>query len=268
MTNIMDPYSQSSSVYNTYVQNGNIDATLNFIIPVYENMGEYYKKPTKYTTQDGELYYADVIKQTGARDYTTFDSPVVYSVQKDEIVVMINRECVFSEGIYWDRVMLENGWNVYVESEDFKPCKGKEIEKQEETVLIEETNKTITVTPPVEIGKVIEKLKISNYNILYSSGKEVPKDNKTLCTGYKLNVLKEDNKTVEKTYTLIKVGDVNGDGKLLATDSLAILKHSIDEIKLEGVYLQAADVRKDGKILAVDALLVLKNSLGKVSINI
>ncbi len=204
MTNIMDPYSQSSSVYNTYVQNGNIYATLNFIIPVYENMEECYKKPTKYTIQDGELYYADVIKETGARDDVKFDSPVVYSIQKDEIVVMINRKCDFSDGIYWDRVMLENGWNVYVESDDMKPYKSDKMEKQEETVLIDETNKTITVTPSVEIGKVIEELEISNYKIVDSSVKEISKENKTVCTGCKLNVLKEDNKTVEKNIYINK----------------------------------------------------------------
>lgn len=268
MTNIMDPYSQSSSVYNAYVKNGNIDATLNFIIPVYENMEECYKKPTKYTIKDGELYYADIIKETGARDDVKFDSPVVYSIQKDEIVIMINRKCVFSDGIYWDLVMLENGWNVYVESSDMKPYRSDEMEKQDETVIIDEERNTITVTPPVEMKKVIDELKISNYSIIDSSGKEVTGDNKKVCTGYKLNILKEDNKTLKKEYTLIKVGDVNGDGNLLATDSLAILKHSIEERKLEEVYLEAADVRKDGKINSVDALLVLKYSLGKVSINI
>lgn len=269
MTNIMDPYSQSSSVYNMYAQNGNLEANLNFIIPVYENMGtQYNKKPTKYTAKDGDLYYTDVIKTAGVRDNPKFDSPVTYSLQKDEVVVMVSRKCILSDGVYWDIVTLENGWNVYVESNVMKLYQEKQRDEQQETIVLDEKNKTIKVTPTVKVSQIVEKVKASNYSIVDASGKTLAKDKETIATGYKINILKSDKKTVEKTYTLIKMGDVTGDGKVIAVDALAILKHSTKTKKLEGVYLQAADVKKNGKILAVNALLVLKYSIGTANINL
>lgn len=259
MTNIMDPYSQSSSVYNMYAANGNIDADLNFIIPVYENMPELNTRPTKYTEQDGELCYA--IKMASVKDSPTFASNAVYTLNKAEIAVMVNRKCTFSDGVYWDIVMLENGWNVYVQTDLIKLCNDKKV-------IIDDNKGTITMTPNTTVQQVIETLSCNNYSIIDNSGGLVDKQLEKTATGYKINVLSEDNKTIIKTYTFIKVGDVNGDGKVIALDALEVLKHTTGRKKLEGIYLQSADVAKNGNIQAIDALTILKYSTGKSEIYI
>ena len=38
MTNILAPYSESKSIYNGYQKSGIIDTTINFVIPIYDNM--------------------------------------------------------------------------------------------------------------------------------------------------------------------------------------------------------------------------------------
>lgn len=265
MTNIMDPYSQSSSVYNMYAANGNLDASLNFIIPVYNNMPELNTRPTKYTENDGELYYATKI--ASVKDSPTYASDAVYTMSKLEIAVMISRKNILSDGVYWDIVMLENGWQCYVQSDFISPCKEETTtNKQPEKAIVNEKEATITITPNTTIEKIIETLKCTNYNMVNNAGQTIEKEK--IATGYKINVLKEDKKTITKTYTIIKVGDVNGDGKVIAVDALAILKHSTGKKKLDSVYLQAADVKKNGKIQAVDALSVLKYSTGKSIIDI
>lgn len=253
MTNVMDPYSQSSSVYNTYAQNGNLDASLNFIIPVYENMGEILnKKPSKYTNNDGDLYFSDVIKSTGARDNPKFNSPIVYYVEKDEIVVMINRKVILSDDVYWDIVMLENGWNVYVQSEHMELLTEMKIVENNEEIKIDEKTNTIKCLPTITIDKVIKQLEASNYNIIDASEKVLEKEKEIIATGYKLNVLKEDNKTIEKSYTLIKTGDVNGDGKITASDYVLIKNYIMEDKKLTKPGEQGADVNGDTKITSGD----------------
>lgn len=181
MTNLMDPYSQSPSVYNIYAANGILDTNLNFIIPVYENM-----------------------------------------TSTDEI----------------------------------------------KAVEIDEEIKTIKVIPDVDIETVLSEAGIEKYTILDGSGKKVEKKNEKLATGYKINVLNEDKKTIEKTYTIVKMGDVNGDGKVNASDALRVLKHCMELTNVSKVGLKATDVNNDKKINASDALFILKHSMGIESISI
>ena len=53
-----------------------------------------------------------------------------------------------------------------------------------------------------------------------------------------------------KTYTLVMLGDVNGDGKVKSTDYVLIKNYIMDAntSKLNNQQLKAADVNKDGKI--------------------
>lgn len=253
MTNVMDPYSQSSSVYNTYAQNGNLDASLNFIIPVYENMGESLnKKPTKYTTNDGDLYYTNVIKTAGVRDNPKIDSPIVYYLQKDEMIVMINRKCVLSDGVYWDIVMLENGWNVYVQSDCMELYAEMKEESNDIEVQIYDERKMIKAIPTAEINGILNKLQTTNYSIEDNTGNVLVKEKEAIATGYKLNILKSDNKTIEKTYTLIKVGDVNGDGNITASDYVLIKNYIMENKVLTEAGKNGADVNNDTKITSGD----------------
>lgn len=72
----------------------------------------------------------------------------------------------------------------------------------------------------------------------------------------------------EKDYMVIKLGDANGDGKVLASDALKVLKYSTNSVELDDIYVQAVDVTKDGKALAADALQILKFSTGSAKINL
>lgn len=56
-------------------------------------------------------------------------------------------------------------------------------------------------------------------------------------------------------------GDVDGSGKIDATDALAVLQHSVKLTTLSGDAFQAADVDGNGKIDATDALTILQYSV-------
>lgn len=78
-------------------------------------------------------------------------------------------------------------------------------------------------------------------------------------------------RTVSMTNTLIRgycipkfpSGDVNGDGKVDATDAQIVLKAAVGKTTLNSIQKQNADVNLDGKIDAADAQEILKTAVGK-----
>ncbi len=63
------------------------------------------------------------------------------------------------------------------------------------------------------------------------------------------------------TYTW---GDVDGNGKINATDALRILQYSVGKITFSDAQLAVANVSATGKINAEDALMILKYAVGKL----
>ena len=57
------------------------------------------------------------------------------------------------------------------------------------------------------------------------------------------------------------MGDVNGDGKVTAKDSMTVQRYAIKLDQLSDEQLKAADVDKDGKTTSKDALYILRYSI-------
>ncbi len=90
------------------------------------------------------------------------------------------------------------------------------------------------------------------------SAKVTINNTKTLATGDKITIT--NNGT--KTYTIVKYGDNNGDGKVDILDLLVTQKHILNVTLKTGVYKEATDVNKDGKIDILDLLIIQKHILG------
>ena len=86
------------------------------------------------------------------------------------------------------------------------------------------------------------------------------------------NILKENDfigtntkiKVGSLEYTLIVIGDTNGDTKADLQDILQINKHRLNKTNLKGTSLMAADVNQDGKVDLKDILQINKYRLGKI----
>ncbi|MBQ8830147.1 MAG: hypothetical protein IJ017_00940 [Oscillospiraceae bacterium] len=63
---------------------------------------------------------------------------------------------------------------------------------------------------------------------------------------------------VEKAEITVRIGDVNGDGKINAVDAALTYKYVNNKTALTEEQLLAADVNGDGKVNAVDAALIYK----------
>ena len=93
-----------------------------------------------------------------------------------------------------------------------------------------------------------------------------------MITGFNKNTLGQQTLTVtykENTatfnVTVIKKGDINGDGNVTAVDALQALQAASGRITLTDAQKEAADVTGDGKVTAVDALRILQFASGRIT---
>ena len=71
MTNVLAPYSESKSIYNGYLNSGLLDLSMNFVIPIYNNMPEIQVQSPSISendyTQDNTKVFADVTTTLNVR---------------------------------------------------------------------------------------------------------------------------------------------------------------------------------------------------------
>ena len=338
MTNIQDPYSQSAALFETYTNEGLLTESLNFIIPVFNNMpSSPVNKISSLSGSDQTLYYADVTSSLYVRNAPggSLLGKVLY---KDDLVIMLQR----NYDSKWDKIQLWNGQIAYTASEYLKPFipnngtgtggenppieepekpeepkeeikpipnigygyadvsstlnmrsgagttynivnsinakeeflilsetdnwynirlntgltgyVSKEFVKTLEYMKVDEENKIIKVIPNIKANMVAGRVGVSTYSV--KKGNEEILNN-SLGTGYVI-------KLGDKEYTIIKMGDVNGDGNITPLDYVKIKNHIMKASTLEGNYKTAADLTNDSEISPLDYVKV-KNHIMKIS---
>lgn len=122
-------------------------------------------------------------------------------------------------------------------------------------------NSKIAKIQPNTDAKEFKKNIITNSNEIkiYNTKNVEIENNDFIQTGMKLKL--EDN----SIYTLIVIGDVNGDAKSDLTDMNIINAYRLNEASLVAEYLLAGDVNSDGKVDVKDLMKINKYRLGKIN---
>lgn len=107
-------------------------------------------------------------------------------------------------------------------------------------------------------NKILSTPSVTLKSLINEKGIEI-KDG-IISTGMKL-CLKINNQ--DYNYTIVIKGDVNGDGKIYATDYVKVKNHIMGKSYITGAYLEAADINNDGKIYATDYVLIKNHIMGK-----
>ena len=240
MTNVQDPTSQSKSLYNTYAKNKVLDKELNFIIPVYENMPTENAMPSGLTTDDGDLYYVNCTDGLAIRETASTSGKKLGTLNKNTLVVMLERECKEADGYKWDKVKLSNGVTGYIASKYLTlKAKSTKVEykyQEEENIII----MTLGITlEKIEGGTAVGEIK----------------------TGAKIKI-------GNKEYTAVVLGDPSGDGVINSADLLKIVKHLKGTSKIKEKHIEtAADVNNDNIINSADLLKIVKHLKGTSKIS-
>lgn len=120
----------------------------------------------------------------------------------------------------------------------------------------------IIVTPNTKLNEAAKTVKIDKYKILNSAGKEVANTEKAI-TGYKFT---DTAKNV--TYTVVVLGDVNGDGQVKSTDYMKIKNFIMGETQLNDMQKKAADVNRDGEAKSTDYMKIKNYIMNSTPITI
>ena len=136
----------------------------------------------------------------------------------------------------------------------------------DDSVKVDESNNHISkVNPETKVSTIADKIVYNNekYDLVIknASGKNIEND-ELVGTGTTVNLCLKDSNEIIQTYTIVIYGDVNGDGKIYATDYVKIKNHIMDTEKLNGVYAIAADVNRDSKVYATDYVKVKNYIMG------
>ncbi|MBR3152855.1 MAG: hypothetical protein IKF52_04550 [Clostridia bacterium] len=275
MTNLRDPASQAGSLYDIYAENGILDSKLTFTIPVYNNMPS--SPCTAPTSLSGELYYIDSLKKYGVQFRESAGGDSLGNIYKDTRVQLLANEG------YWSRVKIiratsynGSGWNAeekigYVASEYLTKV-GTEIPDYRGSVDMGNSGNTspqptvvqsseykieglnIKMTPTVTANDI--KSKNPTAVIKNTSGADISNSTELVGTGYTVTI---DG----TTYTVIKFGDLNGDGYVDTGDTLIAKQVVLGKRGIDGIYKTAMDVNKDSYTDTGDTL-VLKKVILKV----
>ena len=188
MTNVLAPYSESNIIYKGYANSDLLDASINFIIPVYNNMTDIQAESPAINSSDYEVdntkVYANVETSLNVRSGPSTSYEKITSVSKNEIMTRIAKGK--QSGDLWDRVILENGIVGYVFQSYVKEVPEVQVEKIELSVDNTVINKNeiskinVEVYPQDAANQKLEYissnekvLKVDDYGNIYgiSSGK-------------------------------------------------------------------------------------------------
>lgn len=166
MTNVLAPYSESKSIYNGYQKSGLLETSMNFIIPVFNNMPEMSVQNPNINAndfvQDNTNMYCNttnVYVRTGPS--TSYEIITTVTTQDKMTRIQKGRQ----SGERWDKVILENGIVGYIYQSYLTEVPAIEIEKID--IFID--NSTIQKGDIKQLQVKILPEEASGHKVIFSS---------------------------------------------------------------------------------------------------
>ena len=273
MQNILAAQNEGSTLRKTFESVNAIDAGYTFIIPVYKNMpSSAVVRPSENNTPTTtELVKVNVSNSLYIRSEAKKSASKIGSVYKDEIVTRLSKATSKVDGTYWDYIMKADGTKGYAARETYdyestyklylvpvdqgndtkptEPDDNQTVVKNDKVKANKDSHQVITV--PNATGNDFANLIGGNVTVKNSSG-QVMNLNDKLATGC----------TINDTYSVAVLGDVNGDGDIDTGDTFLLKLVVLGQRKLDNkCFFSAGDVNQDGEIDTGDTFLLKKQIL-------
>ena len=189
-------------------------------------------------------------------------SSALASLYKGAIVTRTERNVESTNKNYiWDKIITSSGITGYIATRDIKNNEdwaevigngSGETTSEIKGNGFKTSGTNIVCQPKITVSNIKAVAK----DAIIKKGDTVIADTANVGTGYTLT-------SDGKTYTIVVLGDVNGDGKASAGDYVLIKNHIMQtNLIKDSANQSAADVNKDGKISAGDYVLI-KNYIMK-----
>ena len=274
MQNIQAPASESYKTYSSYNNVNLIDSSFTFVIPVFKDMPTSTSLPSKGNPNN----YLSSLSVNGSYLFETATHQTVFHLNLDTTASSIDIAATKVS----NRSTISGTGSISLKGE-----------KQEIPIVVTaengstrtyKINITRNISVSLDISEILRTLNIKNdgnyiygyaletdiNTILKSITDKEPKATATgmnkegaiknsgaIASGDTINI-KTDRE--EKKYTIIIYVDVNGDGKITATDYMMIKNDIMDIKKLTELEKICADVSRDNNITASDYMMI-KNDI-------
>lgn len=207
-------------------------------------------------TTDTTVSQTETVKINGTgvrlRSEAGTSSAEILKFNNGTVLTRIEKGTTLINGYYWDKVTTSDGVTGYVATDYL--------------VLVGVVAPTPTPKPTPDNTEV-EKYKVDTTSKILTTIPETQVSDVAGATGEKMAT--GSKVTIDGVeYTVVKLGDVNGDGEVDALDALQVLKFDTEIINLMGANLKAGDVNNDDTVDALDALQVLKFDVGSTNIKL
>lgn len=292
--NILAAQNEGVKIRQTFESIKSINSAYTFVIPVYENMLTTAQgKPS--TTKTINTLITDLnrvnVKSTISLRSSPAGSKIDQKLYSGEIVTRLEKATEKVGNTYWDKIMKADGTIAYVAREtydyesEYKPYLIPVAElntnwnnnqnsqqptepenpdeetselpsKGNEKIKIEAESKQVTIIPGATVQEIIN-LVGTNVKVTDQNGNELDK-NAVPGTACKVN----------GTYTLVMLGDVNGDGETTALDAAMILRYTVGQYEMSDIQKKSSILTEEDNPTALDAAKILRYTVGQYNINI
>ena len=277
--NILAAQSQGSSL-KSYYGSSTTASTYTFIIPLYKNMPKTASPRPNPGTKNSISYENGVIQNVSS-SLIVRASPggtAIGALNNGESVKILKRATTQVNGYYWDLIVSNKngtygysarivggdqcivgtgsggtssgstGTNTNPPSQDTNTTPPPIDNTPNIETDIKLSGEKISTLPNINFTELKTKYKDKSLIVKNKEGKEITSGN--LATGYTVTM-------DEKTYTIVKKGDVNGDGTSSVIDAVLMLNAVKGTTKLEGVYKEAALIKNNSTFNVTDVVSLL-----------
>ena len=237
--NIFDSQSIGQRLKGYYMKADLIESNFIFEVPLYMNMPSSPVKSPSISSVEGELAYVNAIGGLALRASPGGDT-IAYVSEGAQIVITKRATDKSSDGYYWDQVSTPNGTGYMA----------REAKDGSKTYLV-----------------VIKQYEISGENIKVAPGTGITAipgattASEVFGTGAQINF-------EGKTYNLVILGDVNGDGKISPADYVKVKNKIMNVTSMNEISECAADANRDGKISPADYVKIKNHIMNASKISI
>lgn len=286
--NIMAAQTQGTSLKSYYA---NTNKSHTFIIPLYRNIPATVSVRPDVSKTNTIKYENGIIKNVtsslGVRVAPNVNAVETGRLNGEETIKIIQRaSSTGANGYYWDLIVSDKlgiyGYAARIIGGD--ECivslgttgSSSGTAGSGNTTTTPETPTTPTPSVPSEGDKKIkiegdkftatptasiETIKSSYANAVIKNSKGEVVTSGNFATGFVVTIEGKD-------YTVVKKGDVNGDGNANIVDAIGVLNHLKGTNILNGVYLESAKVNGNSKINITDVVSLLNYIKGTANIEI
>lgn len=237
--NIFDSQSIGQILKGYYNDAGLLESSFIFEIPLYKNMPSSSVKSPSVSSVSGELAYVNANGGLALRS-SPGGNTIAYVSEGAQVVITKRATSKSSDGYYWDQVSTPVGTGYMA----------REAKDGSKTYLV-----------------VIKQYDIKDTNIIIAPGTKIgaipgaTNSSSVFGTGAKI--------TLEgKTYNLVILGDVSGDGNISPADYVRVKNKIMGVTSMTGFTEKAADVNRDGKVSPADYVQIKNHIMNVKKINI